>query len=98
MAKATEFEDPHSIKAEGISTVKGLTEVGQQLFPLREKAKSGKKLSKRDQKKLDELEREYRALEANIFALMRPKEPSPWLRGVDHTHSKVGPKSDDHVH
>jgi hypothetical protein len=97
MAKATEFEDSHSVKAEGISIVKGLTEVGQQLFPLREKAKSGKKLSKRDQTKLDKLEREYRALEANVFELMRPKEPSPWLRGVDHTHSKVGPKG-DHAH
>src|SRR5687767_8541444 len=98
MAKATEFEDSHSIKAEGVSTVKGLTEVGQQLFPLREKAKSGKKLSKRDQKKLDELEREYRLLESNLFSLMRPKEPSPWLRGVDHTHSNISPKTDHHVH
>ena len=96
MAKATEFEDPHSIKAEGVSTVKGLTEVGQKLFPLREKAQSGKKLSKRDQTKLDKLEREYRALESNLFELMRPKEPNPWLRGLDHTHSRVGPKSKDH--
>ena len=96
MAKATEFEDPHSVKAEGVSTVKGLTEIGQQLFPLREKAQSGKKLSKRDQTKLDKLEREYRALEANLFELMRPREPNPWLRGLDHTHSRVGPKSEDH--
>jgi hypothetical protein len=97
MAKVTEFEDPQSIKAEGVATVKGLTEVSQKLFPLRERAKSGKKLSKRDQKKLDELEREYRLLESQIFSLMRPKEPNPWLRGLDHTHSKVGPQG-DHTH
>ena len=96
MAKATEFDDPQSIKAEGVSTVKGLTEIGRQLFPLREKSKSGKRLSKRDQTKLDKLEREYRALESTLFELMRPKEPNPWLRGRDHTHSRVGPKSHDH--
>jgi hypothetical protein len=96
MAKPAEFTDTTSIKAEGVSTVKGLTEIGQKLFPLREKAKSGKKLSKRDQSRLDKLEREYRALESNLFDLMRPKEHNPWLRGLDHTHSRVGPKPDDH--
>ena len=97
MAKPAEFTDPHSIKAEGVQTVKGLSEIGQLLFPLREKKQSGKKLSKRDQAKLDKLEVQYRLLESNLRELMRPKEPNPWLRGLDHTHSRIGPQS-DHSH
>ncbi len=97
MAKPAEFQDPTSIKAEGAATVKGLTRVGGELFPLREKAKSGKPLNKREQTKLNRLEMEYRMLESNLRELMRPKEPNPWLRGLDHTHSRVGPQG-DHSH
>jgi len=98
MAKPAEFAD-QSLKADGVTVVKGLTAVGQKLFPLREKSKSGKKLSQREQTRLDSLERQYRLLESNLHELMRPREPNPWLRGLDHTHSRVGPrtpKHDDH--
>jgi len=82
-------DDASSIKAEGASTVKGLAAVAGQLFPLRQKRDSGKKLTKRELKQLDELESEYRELEQNLRELMRPRERDPWTRGRDHSHDRV---------
>ncbi len=75
MAKITDGDTEGSeLKAQGVSTVKGLADVGQRMFALQQKRSGGKKLTKRELKQLAELESDYRQLEQNLRELMRPRE------------------------
>jgi hypothetical protein len=92
MAKVTDGLDPEAeeIKQDGARTVKGLAEVGRELFPLKEKRDAGKKLTKREVKRLELLEAEYRELERNLYELLRPRQrPDPWVQGRDHAHGRA---------
>lgn len=84
-----------SLRERGARTVRGLASAGRELFPLRERVAKGETLTEAEQQRLDELEVEYRALEARLFTLMRPREPMPWLRGADHAHGPDA-KQEDH--
>lgn len=78
-----------SLKAQGVATVKGLSAVGQRLFPLRQKRDQGKKLTRREQQALARLEGEYGELEQALRELMRPRERDPWVHGRDHSHGST---------
>ncbi len=94
MAKLTDGVDQEAeeIKQDGAKTVKGLAAVAQELWALKGKKESGKKLTKRELKKLDLLEAQYRELEMNLRELMRPRvrdSSAGWVAGRDHVHGRA---------
>ena len=85
-----------SVRERGRETVQALTETGQRLLPLREKQARGKKLTRKERIELGQLEEEYTVLEQRLRALLRPRDPHPELRGLDHTHGPESLDRDDH--
>jgi hypothetical protein len=98
MARPAELEpevpaDGLTLKQQGAQTVQALTKVSAQLFPLKEKARAGLRLTRKERKLLDELDTRYRQLEGLLRQLMRPRDNAPWLRGADHGHGPEHPRS-----
>ena len=85
-----------SVRERGRQTVKALGETSRQLFPLREKGASGQKLTRQEQRRLRQLEAAYAELEQQIRVLLRPRDPHPELRGLDHTHGPESLEAEDH--
>jgi hypothetical protein len=75
-----------SLRERGAQTVRALSAVGRQLFPLRERRAAGETLTAAELEQLEALETQYRDLEAELHVLMRPRDQDPWLRGLDHAH------------
>jgi hypothetical protein len=99
MARAAEVPPassagPASLRERGAQTVRALGAVGNELFPLKQKAQSGVPLTKQQRKRLEQLESRYRVLEGELRELMRPRAKDPWLYGVDHLHGPDGPQNE----
>ena len=92
-APSEALAEPLSLRERGARTVRALADVGNRLFPLKQRQERGEPLTEDERDLLAALEEEYRELELELRSLMRPLTSIVWASSAFAAQRKLNQSS-----